>query len=71
MQNSCGSISKMKVRIEELIGHMTGLAHVFYIDKSTGTFADELTAAGLITVLKWLYHWQGIERPAIIQIDKG
>ena len=61
----------MKVRIEELIGHMTGLAHVFYIDKSTGTFADELTAAGLITVLKWLYHWQGIERPAIIQIDKG
>lgn len=43
----------------------------FYIDKSTGTFADELLAAGFIAVLKWLYHWQGAQQPIITQIDGG
>lgn len=47
------------------------MATLFYIDKSTGTFADELMAVGFIHVLEWLYHQQDIERPNIIQMDEG
>jgi len=50
---------------------MDGSHPVFYVDKSTGTFADELTAAGFIAVLKWLYHWQGAQQSIITQIDGG
>lgn len=47
------------------------MATTFMIDRSTGTLADELLAAGFITLLQWLYHWQGVEDPAITQIDEG
>lgn len=44
---------------------------LFYIDRSTGTFADELTAAGFIRLLEWFYLQQGIRLPQIVQTDEG
>lgn len=43
----------------------------FYIDKTTGTFADELLAAGFIQLLKQLFAQQDILSPAIVQVDNG
>ncbi|MCZ7668785.1 MAG: hypothetical protein M5U34_17085 [Chloroflexi bacterium] len=43
----------------------------FCIDKTTGTFADELLAAGFIRVLRELYFQQGVRSPDIVQIDNG
>jgi hypothetical protein len=44
---------------------------VFYIDKTTGTFADDLLAAGFIRILRELYFQQGINQPTITQMDTG
>lgn len=43
---------------------------VFFVDKTTGTFADELLAAGFIRILQELYFQQGI-KPDMVQIDDG
>ena len=43
----------------------------FYIDKTTGTFADELLAAGFIQLLQQLFAQQGISAPTIVQVDNG
>jgi hypothetical protein len=50
--------------------HMIELQSVFYIDKLTGTFADELLGAGFILVLQELYFQQGV-KPVITQLDTG
>lgn len=42
----------------------------FYVDQSTGTFADELLAAGFIRLLQHLFDQQNI-RPSITQVDCG
>ncbi len=43
----------------------------FYIDKTTGTFSDELVAAGFIRLLEQLFHQQGVAQPEIVQSDFG
>jgi DNA-dependent RNA polymerase auxiliary subunit epsilon len=50
---------------------MSAIMKQFYIDKNTGTFADELLAAGFIRVLRELYFQQGIQSPDIVQMDTG
>jgi hypothetical protein len=44
---------------------------VFHVDKSSGTYGDELMAAGFIKVLEELYHGLGVDNPSIVQIDAG
>ena len=43
----------------------------FFVDKTTGTFADELLAAGYIRLLDQLFFQQGISQPEIVQTDFG
>lgn len=44
---------------------------IFYIDKTTGTFADELLAAGFLRLLEKLPFQQGVVNPDIVQTDCG
>jgi len=44
---------------------------VFYIDRATGTFADDLAPSGFVKMLEWLYLRQGVVRPQITQTDEG
>lgn len=50
---------------------MQSIMNRFYIDKITGTFADELLAAGFIQVLRELLFQQGVRAPHIEQVDQG
>lgn len=43
----------------------------FYIDKTTGTFADELLAAGFLRLLENLFSQQDVVDPDIAQTDYG
>lgn len=43
----------------------------FYIDKTTGTFADELLAAGFLRLLENLFFQQDVVDPDIVQTDYG
>ncbi|MCB8980709.1 MAG: hypothetical protein H6657_25140 [Ardenticatenaceae bacterium] len=45
--------------------------NLFYIDKTTGTFADELLASGFVQLLQQLFAQQGILSPNIVQTDNG
>ncbi|HFC12564.1 MAG TPA: hypothetical protein ENJ56_06930, partial [Anaerolineae bacterium] len=45
--------------------------NTFYIDKTKGTFSDELLAAGFIRLLEALLAQQGHATPSINQIDHG
>ncbi len=46
------------------------MKNTFYIDKLTGTFADELLAAGLVRLLEQLLHQQG-QQTGMTQTDFG
>lgn len=50
---------------------MKSIVNRFYIDKTTGTFADELLAAGFVHLLQQLFAEQGIPAPNLVQIDNG
>ena len=43
----------------------------FYVDKTTGTFTDELLTAGFVRLLENLFHHQGTAEPEIVQTDFG
>ncbi|MCA9936498.1 MAG: hypothetical protein KC415_21335, partial [Anaerolineales bacterium] len=43
----------------------------FYVDKTTGTFADELLTAGFVRLLENLLFRQGVTDPDILQTDYG
>jgi hypothetical protein len=49
---------------------MSAYIQQFTIDKSTGTFADELLTAGFIRILQELFHQQEIS-PTITQVNDG
>lgn len=43
----------------------------FFIDKTTGTFADDLLAAGVVHLLRELYAQQLGRAPEMLQVDHG
>lgn len=47
------------------------MSNYFYVDKATGTFADELLTAGFLRLLENLLFRQGSVNPEIIQTDYG
>jgi hypothetical protein len=47
------------------------MSNRFYVDKTTGTFSDELLASGYIRLLEQLLHQQGKTQVEIVQTDFG
>lgn len=47
------------------------MGQYFYVDKTTGTFSDELLCAGFVRLLENLFFRQGVSSPEIVQVDCG
>lgn len=47
------------------------MCNYFYVDKTTGTFTDELLTAGFVRLLENLFYRQGERDPEIVQTDFG
>lgn len=47
------------------------MSNYFYVDKTTGTFTDELLTAGFVRLLETLLFRQGEADPEIVQADFG